>query len=572
MDIAETKLKIIESIPERLIKTCCSSTHTRDLASFHASPDIIHIMQKLASICSGNHKNLDFEDINLIIDHPEEAVVKCYRALRRALEHGCTSEMAHALLLMCLVQHGCKNRNTNFSIHIDDLIQVLERGGYLSYDGKLMDSLRHSPHASCTFVTGSVYHGGWTLGRMNGSGMLFDHEKTMIYKGEFLDNEFSGIGEYFFVEGGKTIKKHRGNWLHNMRNGFGTEASVDLTEVKNGYWQQDTMLGFGEHKRQFIDADGNTRSCIYIGNFHHSQYSGLGLYSQWIKQDDTEHFQWSYLGFFTNGKRNGPGYVITEYQDKPPCFTCNFNMGLLMDKGNITLHELDMYQTLNEQLTKLRRGLETDMSSLLKWDTRDDPTRQTPTEIDVPNEIPPIVLMVAEAGGSCLPRKISRVKSERELSEFIQNKQIPNGALWTSISGAQYSTAHLANDLINISQNLLVLHRTSEESTISQSDCRLWTPFCKDCRSFMLPHTNTHTGDENTILHDVYPAVTSIPGQTWICQGKCSKIFWTCSLCTHINEIQLFHISDRQNHFYKKHNSHILNAIDDEHLPKKTNE
>lgn len=112
---------------------------------------------------------------------------------------------------------------------------VLETGGRTVYSGEWKNGVRHG-HGTTTDGCGRTVNGVWNEGKLV-SGKRTDGTGT--YNGEFDDSmKAAGHGTMETVEG----TYYNGNWLADMRNGFGTGTDT-AGNIKAGEWKNDRFLG-----------------------------------------------------------------------------------------------------------------------------------------------------------------------------------------------------------------------------------------------------------------------------------------------------------------------------------------
>ena len=118
---------------------------------------------------------------------------------------------------------------------------------------------------------GSAYIGEYFKQNKNGIGIYLWTDGSS-YEGEFKDNMFDGYGIYFY----KKNKIYLGEWKNNKKNGYG----------------------------EFILDDK-----LYIGNYLNDLRCGFGI--NYLKNEDK-----IYIGFWKNNKRCGFGKIFSENKFK----------------------------------------------------------------------------------------------------------------------------------------------------------------------------------------------------------------------------------------------------------------
>ena len=206
----------------------------------------------------------------------------------------------------------------------------------------------------------SILKANFKNSKINGIAEFIDSqiEKSMFI-GEYKDNIPKGYGYYIK----DNVKTEGDNWEKNHLSGIGMEIWEDDNfyqgefnkSLKNGiglYRWPDSTLCFGEWKNNKLNGYGlmkYSNDSIYIGEFKNSLMNGFGEFL-W---NDTEYYCgnylngikhgfgiyiWSfdklncYVGFWENGKQNGVGIKIINYEIRYGFYkdgrkTGNFNGG-----------------------------------------------------------------------------------------------------------------------------------------------------------------------------------------------------------------------------------------------------
>ena len=178
--------------------------------------------------------------------------------------------------------------NTNTDVFVT--ISRQEEAGF----ERIIEKRHIAPSNNDTEYSGDVVNG-----KMHGEGMLTGEAGT--YVGEFKNGVADGKGIYYFKFGAK----YEGEWLNNVRHGFGT-----LT-LPGGYpryqveLRNDEVCGNGKMLR----SDGGLVEGIFDGNFN-----GIGT----ITYPDGN----VYKGQFRHGERNGMGVLTTPENER---FTGEFH-------------------------------------------------------------------------------------------------------------------------------------------------------------------------------------------------------------------------------------------------------
>lgn len=132
------------------------------------------------------------------------------------------------------------------------------------------------------------YDGFWANGKKNGTGTL--RYGKLCYKGEFINNKFSGYGE---VSRGDSVI-YSGEWKDGLRYGKGISYSIKNKKIF-GLWSADTLISGIKIGRHGIYSGQLNQQGLAEG---HGTYTGNnGKY---------------YEGHWTNDKQNTLGFAITS--------------------------------------------------------------------------------------------------------------------------------------------------------------------------------------------------------------------------------------------------------------------
>ena len=111
---------------------------------------------------------------------------------------------------------------------------------------------------------GTLYEGGWAMGREHGKGQLMTGDRQIIYTGEWVDGTMTGHGTYVFNNG----DRYTGDWREGTRHGKGEyQLSNGCSYI--GDWKNNKRTGSGV----FNWADGST----YDGDWENDNRHGRGL-------------------------------------------------------------------------------------------------------------------------------------------------------------------------------------------------------------------------------------------------------------------------------------------------------
>jgi hypothetical protein len=89
------------------------------------------------------------------------------------------------------------------------------------YEGGWYPNARRRHGAGiCMYGDGTLYEGGWAMGREHGKGQLMTGDRQIIYTGEWVDGTMTGHGTYAFNNG----DRYTGDWREGTRHGKGVSA------------------------------------------------------------------------------------------------------------------------------------------------------------------------------------------------------------------------------------------------------------------------------------------------------------------------------------------------------------
>ena len=162
--------------------------------------------------------------------------------------------------------------------------------------------------------------GTWNKGRLEGQGRLFrclqaTHKgsvisRSLVYEGEFSDNEKQGIGKYFLANNFVYI----GEFYNNTMNGNGTLKKYDGS-IYQGSWVDGKMHGGGELKQRKFSSSrvaggslGPQFMVMYKGEWESNQI----VSGEWI--DSVRGLV--YKGEFKNGKKAGKGVLSLKKREE----------------------------------------------------------------------------------------------------------------------------------------------------------------------------------------------------------------------------------------------------------------
>lgn len=181
-----------------------------------------------------------------------------------------------------------------------------------------------------------VYKGMLKAGKCSGSGVLYDLEGKLIYKGDFEDNKFNGIGEFYKYP----YTYYNGGFKDNLFEGTGklskSNIPVMLSEnLKKGFYiNTNTFFENGKTINSVITEEDSTsgKSSImvtlsYEGDFKTNLYDGYGSIIF-----NCEPNKYKYAGNFVNGLFDGTG---TYYENDKVVYTGSFKSGHYFGTGKL---------------------------------------------------------------------------------------------------------------------------------------------------------------------------------------------------------------------------------------------
>jgi hypothetical protein len=122
---------------------------------------------------------------------------------------------------------------------------------------------------SYQWADGSMYHGDWRDGKMNGDGLMKFADGN-VYDGEWLNGLQHGQGTFYWKSG----SIFAGEWKNDMMDGYGVWMGNDGREYE-GQWKQDRKHGVGSFKWY----EGNLLQGSYEGEWRDDAMHGYGIYT-----------------------------------------------------------------------------------------------------------------------------------------------------------------------------------------------------------------------------------------------------------------------------------------------------
>ena len=139
------------------------------------------------------------------------------------------------------------------AVSVNEYVGDVSRAGY--YEG----------HGVAHFRAGHRYEGGFSKGKMSGSGR-YEWVDGVVYEGDFVDNVATGVGKYTWPDGAT----YTGEVRRGLRHGRGVQAFADGRVTYDGEWKDGMRHGIGTLT---FDADGYAR---YEGEWRHDRKHGKG--------------------------------------------------------------------------------------------------------------------------------------------------------------------------------------------------------------------------------------------------------------------------------------------------------
>lgn len=139
------------------------------------------------------------------------------------------------------------------AVSVNEYVGDVSRAGY--YEG----------HGVAHFRAGHRYEGGFSKGKMSGSGR-YEWVDGVVYEGDFVDNVATGVGKYTWPDGAT----YTGEVRRGLRHGRGVQAFADGRVTYDGEWKDGMRHGIGTLT---FDADGYAR---YEGEWRDDRKHGKG--------------------------------------------------------------------------------------------------------------------------------------------------------------------------------------------------------------------------------------------------------------------------------------------------------
>lgn len=166
-----------------------------------------------------------------------------------------------------------------------------------------------------------LYEGHFYNGKFEGSGICYDKNGKIIYKGNFEDNIYDGIGDLYL--NGYVI--YKGKFHKGKKQGFGIEYYRNGKEKYIGCWHDNEYEGYGTA----FYRNGNI---WYQGNFVESFWNGIGTF---YNEDGRK----IYNGEFVDCTFQGLGFAYNEEEDI--IYEGQFENNLWNGKGILYTYDLN---------------------------------------------------------------------------------------------------------------------------------------------------------------------------------------------------------------------------------------
>lgn len=136
-----------------------------------------------------------------------------------------------------------------------------------------------------------IYTGDVAAGRLTGSGTQYDAEGELVYRGQFLDASYEGLGALY--AGG--VLRYEGGFSQNRYSGQGKEYDENGALIYQGSFLEGVRSGLGMEYRP------DTHTLCYRGYYVDGQRQGSGV------AYEEDGVTMAYQGEFAQGLYEGPG-------------------------------------------------------------------------------------------------------------------------------------------------------------------------------------------------------------------------------------------------------------------------
>jgi len=172
----------------------------------------------------------------------------------------------------------------------------------------------------------AYYEGQFKLYQRCGEGTLHSLETGSKYVGQFLNDQFHGIGNQIWSDG----SKYQGQWKNGQKHGTAAYISADGLAY-NGQWEDGRRHGKGTQTYANNDK--------YQGGFYHGFCSGVGTY---YFADGSR-----YEGTWANGRYEGSGKMYSTDGTKEQHI---YSGGLLLKREILPQGHMPMFVARRELL------------------------------------------------------------------------------------------------------------------------------------------------------------------------------------------------------------------------------
>ena len=164
---------------------------------------------------------------------------------------------------------------------------------FFQYQGDWKDGVK-TGHGALVMRDGSYYQGEFVDGEMTGKGTR-TWEDGSIYTGSFSQGEKTGYGEIQYGSRNTKEATYNGDWIGNIRHGYGEMTMRDMTVMKGEF-----INNYPEGHCNICYTDGSE----YNGNVTRGEITGIGE----LKNPDGS----CYKGSFVNGVKQGNGCYFID--------------------------------------------------------------------------------------------------------------------------------------------------------------------------------------------------------------------------------------------------------------------
>lgn len=139
-----------------------------------------------------------------------------------------------------------------------------DNGGY--FEGQFVNGIANTNYGCFIYPDGSYYIGAVSNNFANGQGVYTYKNRTLIYKGNFVNDQPEGRGIEYYADG----SRYEGDFRFGRKEGRGIFFWKDGT-VYEGQFEGGFMQGYGVHKL----SNGE----VYEGEFRRNKRHGIGKHT-----------------------------------------------------------------------------------------------------------------------------------------------------------------------------------------------------------------------------------------------------------------------------------------------------